>query len=201
VELAEDKQWRVRLAIIEYIPLLAKQLGVEFFDERLSGLCMSWLGDCVFSIREASTLNLKKLAQVFGAQWAQQAILPKVVSMSSHPNYLYRMTTLFAIGELSEVLTPPVLVDVALPVIGGLVSDPIPNIRFNVAKTLGMAVPHLLPSHRKVVEEQIKVFLEKMTQDSDQDVRFFANQSLASMSFFPPPFLASPPSHTFSFPL
>lgn len=60
VELAEDKQWRVRQAIIEYIPLLAQQLGVEFFDEQLSGLCMSWLGDTVFSIREAATVNLKK---------------------------------------------------------------------------------------------------------------------------------------------
>ena len=26
VELAEDRQWRVRLAIIDYIPLLAEQL-------------------------------------------------------------------------------------------------------------------------------------------------------------------------------
>lgn len=98
VELAEDKQWRVRLAIIEYIPLLAKQLGVDFFDEKLGNLCMSWLGDCVYSIREAATLNLKKLAQVFGSQWAQLTILPKVISMCTHPNYLYRMTTLFAIG-------------------------------------------------------------------------------------------------------
>lgn len=42
--LAEDKQWRVRQAIIEYIPLLAQQLGVEFFDDKLGSLCMSWLG-------------------------------------------------------------------------------------------------------------------------------------------------------------
>ncbi len=28
VELAEDRQWRVRLAIIEYIPLLASQLVI-----------------------------------------------------------------------------------------------------------------------------------------------------------------------------
>ena len=33
VELAEDKSWRVRQAIIEYIPLLATQLGKPFFDE------------------------------------------------------------------------------------------------------------------------------------------------------------------------
>ena len=98
VELAEDKQWRVRLAIIEYIPLLAGQLGPEFFDEKLGNLCMTWLGDSVFSIREAATINLKKLTQVFGSDWAQVHIIPKVLALYSHPNYLYRMTTLFAIG-------------------------------------------------------------------------------------------------------
>ena len=34
-ELAQDRQWRVRMAIIEYMPLLASQLGVAFFDEKL----------------------------------------------------------------------------------------------------------------------------------------------------------------------
>jgi serine/threonine-protein phosphatase 2A regulatory subunit A len=40
VELAE-----VRLAIIEYISLLAGQLGVEFFDEKLNNLYANWLLD------------------------------------------------------------------------------------------------------------------------------------------------------------
>jgi len=97
VQLAEDKQWRVRLAIIEYIPLLASQLGVNFFDEKLSQLCMGWLGDTVFSIRDAATRNLKKLTEVFGVEWANEAIIPKVMAMGAHPNYLYRMTTCFAI--------------------------------------------------------------------------------------------------------
>jgi serine/threonine-protein phosphatase 2A regulatory subunit A len=47
VELAEDRHWRVRLAIIEYIPLLASQLGVGFFDDKLGALCMQWLEDKV----------------------------------------------------------------------------------------------------------------------------------------------------------
>ena len=54
VELAEDNKWRVRLAIIEYMPLLAGQLGVEFFDEKLNTLCMTWLVDHVFAIRFAA---------------------------------------------------------------------------------------------------------------------------------------------------
>lgn len=97
VELAEDKQWRVRLAIIDYIPLLATQLGVRFFDEKLGALCMSWLGDSVFSIRDAATINLRKLTEVFGVDWAKQTIIPKVLAMGTHPNYLYRMTTIFSI--------------------------------------------------------------------------------------------------------
>ncbi|KAH0678132.1 hypothetical protein KY284_019217 [Solanum tuberosum] len=45
VELAEDRHWRVRLAIIEYIPLLASQFGVGFFDDKLGTLCVQWLQD------------------------------------------------------------------------------------------------------------------------------------------------------------
>jgi serine/threonine-protein phosphatase 2A regulatory subunit A len=97
VELAEDKAWRVRQAIIEYIPLLATQLGKPFFDEQLGNLCMSWLGDSVYSIREAATINLKKLTEVFGVDWARTAIVPKVMGMATHPNYLYRLTTVQAI--------------------------------------------------------------------------------------------------------
>ena len=97
VELAEDKSWRVRQAIIEYMPLLATQLGKQFFDEQLGTLCMSWLGDTVYSIREAATVNLRKLTEAFGVEWARVAIVPKVVGMAKHPNYLYRMTTVQAI--------------------------------------------------------------------------------------------------------
>ncbi|XP_014816986.1 PREDICTED: serine/threonine-protein phosphatase 2A 65 kDa regulatory subunit A alpha isoform, partial [Calidris pugnax] len=98
VELAEDAKWRVRLAIIEYMPLLAGQLGVEFFDEKLNSLCMAWLVDHVYAIREAATSNLRKLVERFGQDWAQATIVPKVLAMATDPNYLHRMTTLFCIN-------------------------------------------------------------------------------------------------------
>ena len=94
VELAEDSKWRVRLAIIEYMPLLAGQLGVEFFDEKLNALCMTWLIDHVYAIREAATNNLRKFVEKFGVDWTQQAIIPKVIAMSKDQNYLHRMTLL-----------------------------------------------------------------------------------------------------------
>jgi serine/threonine-protein phosphatase 2A regulatory subunit A len=102
VELAEDKQWRVRLAIIEYIPFLASQLGKDFFDDKLLKLCISWLGDTVFSIRDAATTNLKRLVEIFGCDWAKNTVLPQVMTMAHNDNYLYRMTTLFALSVSTE---------------------------------------------------------------------------------------------------
>jgi serine/threonine-protein phosphatase 2A regulatory subunit A len=52
VELAEDKQWRVRMAIIENIPILAQQLGMQFFDDSLSNLSLQWLHDSVYQVIE-----------------------------------------------------------------------------------------------------------------------------------------------------
>ncbi|KAJ3057269.1 protein phosphatase 2, regulatory subunit A [Rhizophlyctis rosea] len=178
VELAEDKQWRVRLAIIENIPLLASQLGVAFFDEKLGNLCMSWLGDCVFSIREAATVNLRKLTEVFGVDWAKQAILPKILEMGRHSNYLYRMTTVFALTGLAQAATPEVLKDLIIPTVVQLANDPIPNIRFNVAKSLEVIAPLAKKSGADLDAVGVKGALNKLNGDSDVDVRYFAARAL-----------------------
>lgn len=217
VQLAEDKQWRVRLAIIQYVPLLASQLGVKFFDEKLSNLCMSWLGDTVFSIREASTQNLKKLTEVFGVEWASKAIVPRVAAMAEHPNYLYRMTTCFAVSvsghriickhilantgrqTLAPALTLPILQRSVLPILKAHVSDPIPNIRFNVARSYAVLIDifRKVPDDKttladieksgkaelaqgstqgeQIITEEITPQLERLIGDEDVDVRYFAS--------------------------
>ncbi|KAJ9312106.1 hypothetical protein DTO271D3_7677 [Paecilomyces variotii] len=195
VQLAEDKQWRVRLAIIEYIPLLASQLGVKFFDEQLSNLCMGWLGDTVFSIREAATQNLKKLTEVFGVEWASQSIIPKVMAMGQHPNYLYRMTTCFAISTLAPAVSVDIIESSILPILERLTTDDIPNIRFNVAKSYAVLIYTLRrlpaegslidleksgetktpsPKGQELIQQRILPNLEKLQEDDDVDVRYFA---------------------------
>ncbi|RSH92978.1 hypothetical protein EHS25_008426 [Saitozyma podzolica] len=173
MELAEDKQWRVRQAIIEYIPLLATQLGVEFFDDKLGALCMSWLGDTVFSIREAATINLKKLTDVFGVDWARTTIIPKVLSMGEHPNYLYRMTTIFAITTMATSLNVQIIRDTVLDSALSLANDPIPNIRFNVAKCLETLAGVITgsPEGQEITQRRIIPALKKLQEDSDADVR------------------------------
>ncbi|KAJ3206664.1 hypothetical protein HDU82_004367 [Entophlyctis luteolus] len=183
VELAEDKQWRVRLAIIENIPLLASQLGVNFFDEKLGTLCMSWLGDCVYSIREAATVNLKKLTEVFGYDWAKQTIIPKVLIMGQHSNYLYRITTIFALSILATVVNGEVLKDLIIPTLNSLAVDPIPNIRFNVAKSLEKLIPLLRKNGlAALLSDPIKPTLSKLCDDGDMDVRYFAGRALTGLT-------------------
>ena len=63
--------------ILTYICYVG-QLGVEFFNEKLNSLCMSWLIDQVYAIREAAANNLKKLVEKFGTEWAQVTVIPKV---------------------------------------------------------------------------------------------------------------------------
>lgn len=82
VELAEDSKWRVRLAIIEYMPLLASQLGIQCFNEQLTNLSLNWLVDHVYAVREAAVSNLRNLMNKFGIEWASSQIVPKVGSPS-----------------------------------------------------------------------------------------------------------------------
>jgi serine/threonine-protein phosphatase 2A regulatory subunit A len=62
----------------------------------------------------------------------------------------------------------------------GLVNDPIPNIRFNVAKSLEVLATTLnaTPEGQKLSQTQIIPAVETLRNDSDADVRYFANKAL-----------------------
>lgn len=185
VELAEDRNWRVRLAIIEHMPLLARQLGADFFDgnTKLGSQCMHWLGDCVYSIRDAATINLRALTEVFGVDWAKQHIVPQVLQQfASSTNYLYRMTALQSFGVLAAVLPAETVEKSFLPVIvERACKDPVPNIRFGAAKTLQQIIPYVRSVD--VRDALIRPSLQSLASDGekDKDVSFFAHQALASM--------------------
>lgn len=99
---------------------------------------------------------------------------------------------------LAPALSLPVLAKSVLPILQQLVTDPIPNIRFNVAKSYAVLIDILkrLPddsnatiaemekqgstdfpgSERgsQLIRDEIMPPLEKLMQDDDVDVRYFA---------------------------
>ncbi len=53
------------------VNLITLLQGAEVFEEKLNTLCMQWLIDNVFAIRDAATINLRNLVEKFGSEWAR----------------------------------------------------------------------------------------------------------------------------------
>lgn len=98
-------------------------------------------------------------------------------------------------------MTLEIIKDSILPMLDRLVADPIPNIRFNVAKSYAVLINTLsrLPAEgslmdlekagkpanpslegQDLVQSQIMPNLQKLQQDEDVDVRFFATTAAGS---------------------
>eukprot|EP00611_Tribonema_gayanum_P014806 TRINITY_DN262_c1_g2_i1.p1 TRINITY_DN262_c1_g2~~TRINITY_DN262_c1_g2_i1.p1 ORF type:complete len:602 (-),score=254.94 TRINITY_DN262_c1_g2_i1:918-2723(-) len=178
MDLAEDDKWRVRTAIIDHTPLLAQQLGPRFFTDSLAGLCLGWLGDDVHSVRIAAAANLRRLSALFGADWARAHVVPKLAEMHANASYLHRMTALNAVQVLAEDMDPDLLQRDVLPLVLEMAHDPVPNIRFNVSKTLTALAPRLGGG---AVENAVRPALSALVDDGDRDVRYFARKAIAAL--------------------
>lgn len=64
-----------------------------------------------------------------------------------------------------------------LATVVGLGSDPVPNVKFNVAKTL-MRIGQWLD--QSTIQQHVKPVLEKLRHDPDSDVQFFALEAIES---------------------
>jgi serine/threonine-protein phosphatase 2A regulatory subunit A len=75
--------------------MLARQLGETFFNEKLNAICIVWLKDSVFSVREAALAMFKQVAKLFGDAWVVKFYLPALMSLQSEISYLHRLTVQF----------------------------------------------------------------------------------------------------------
>ncbi|KNC77215.1 hypothetical protein SARC_10323 [Sphaeroforma arctica JP610] len=63
-----------------------------------------------------------------------------------------------------------------LPVILQLANDAVPNVRFNVARTLKVCVENI--QDKTVVQSNIVPVLNTLEADADMDVKYYAHQAL-----------------------
>ncbi|PJF20102.1 hypothetical protein PSACC_00080 [Paramicrosporidium saccamoebae] len=187
VALAEDRQWRVRQTIIEYIPELSSHLGRAFFEEKLAKLAISWLNDAVFAVRETAVDSVKRIIQQFGSEWTvNSGLLQQLLEYAQHRNYLRRMTLLSALSQTCCVVETPVITAQFVPILEKLASDPIANVRFNVAKALQAIVPILIAASEcnEVLRAPIVPMLQELQRDADSDVRDHATLALNIIPVF-----------------
>ena len=86
-----------------------------------------------------------------------------MLDIQTHANYLHRLTSLIAIKVLAEAFQGEVLQTLLLPPVLRMAEDPVPNIRFNVCKTLKELVARV---DNTTVSAQIKPVLTNMAQVS-----------------------------------
>jgi serine/threonine-protein phosphatase 2A regulatory subunit A len=81
---------------------------------------------------------------------------------------------------MAKALTPVIIKESILPTIIEMSQDSIPNIRFNVAKSLESLIPLLRkdPSTEELLTSSVKPTLEALSLDQDVDVKFFATRAL-----------------------
>jgi len=167
-DLAVDKRWRVRLQVLELMPTFAKQLGPDFFTTHFQAIYLKFVSDGVYSIREALLAGVRDVASVLGASWVEANFLGALLELQEHESYLLRITAIQAVSVLNSLLTPEVQRAAFLPLLKGLVSDRVPNVRMNAAKVLPCLIRTLRdPSS----QELLRSLLASLQEDTDIDVR------------------------------
>ena len=140
LKMAEDTQWRVRLSVVETMPVYARHLGMDLFNARLKDIQARALSDSVAHIRERAIANLSDLSKEFGDEWMKDAILPSVqeAAKGTGPaSYLGRITSLQAVTALATTMPGGVVSEVLVPEICvPLARDRVVNVRIAAAEAL-----------------------------------------------------------------
>jgi serine/threonine-protein phosphatase 2A regulatory subunit A len=92
-QLSTDKIWRVKLALINFMPELAQFLDSSLFKDRLESVIMNLMSDPVFQIREEAIqllLTLKdknKPGGPFDQRWLQDSLESKAREFHTHEKF------------------------------------------------------------------------------------------------------------------
>merc|ERR1712087_347265 len=92
--------------------------------------------------------------------------------------FLYRMTALFAMSGLASQVGAKLCRRPLLPTVLGLANDTVPNVKFNVCKTLVALLPYLDKNDQYKTQHVLKT----MQQDLDPDVQYHAEQALSFLA-------------------
>jgi serine/threonine-protein phosphatase 2A regulatory subunit A len=129
INMAKDKKWRVRLAVVSNITLMSNLVGVKNFEKRLQALLLETLRDPIFTVREKVWEQYGSVVQSFGGKWASEKLLAAALIFDVKLNYLHRSSTLYVIKNTCASCPAEYVEKVMLPlVLQGCVDD-VANVR------------------------------------------------------------------------
>ncbi|CAD7954245.1 unnamed protein product [Amoebophrya sp. A120] len=154
-----------------------------------SSTTKTWLGDPVYLVREAACDSLKKLGNILGTTWTKENVLPEIEKdLISHENYLLRVTAIQAMAKMIQIDpanygekdVEEVQFRIADKILS-LAEDPVPNVRFNVARALPQLLQALAMESDFLQRRAVETLENLAKSDSDPDVAHFASQSLETV--------------------
>ena len=174
LEANAEKNWRSRLAIVEYLPKLCKEVGFELFKEQLQDFMNTFLFDHFSAIREQAIANLLNLNETFGYDKIKDMVISGLSSLSKNANYLFRITALHALIKLKDIMSLQDLNNLYNEFTAKMINDKVPNVRFNLIKTYVSLKDKWKESEKK---QNLK-FLEVLKKDADKDVKYMMTQTI-----------------------
>jgi serine/threonine-protein phosphatase 2A regulatory subunit A len=175
--LAQDTNWRTRLAVLEQIPVLCRLHGRDFFESKLENLFLSFFGDSVYAVRGALSDQIRVLADFLGDEWTSQHFLQKVLSLYSLSSpYSTRVAILQTLPKIAGVMRNFDQVNkLIIPILAMGCTDPVANVRFVACS---MIVKIANEGKRSGLKLSAMKELEVLKKDADIDVQYFALKAL-----------------------
>ena len=171
LQMMKDNQWRLRLKVVECLPQVAEMIGINNFNDQITESMAKWIEDSVFAVREATLEAIKQIASLYGEEWLKSRFFSVIQSLVNNPVFVKRMSALSALNKFGEFFGAKdfyAFVDI-------LSNDPVPNIKFNVAKIIKN-------NHKKIKGYSFIKLLEKLKGDNDLDVKYFAEDALRGLA-------------------
>ena len=179
-EISANKSWRVRIQIMEIIPVLAKLFNQHLFMSNIFPICITSLMDSVFSIREASCKLFVTIYKDIKNEEFEKKLIEKLNELCLSSSYLLRNTALVYIKFYIEKLDDKVYLEFfekkIIEIVFNLSKDKIANVRLNCAFILNK-IKNLNFKDSKINEE-IKKIIEVLKTDKDDDVIKSVNGTL-----------------------
>jgi serine/threonine-protein phosphatase 2A regulatory subunit A len=175
-----DNQWRIRLAVVEQIGLLAKQFGVEVFQSKFETVFLSSIDDSVFYVRMRAVEVLRKVAKTFGSAWTVDHLLPKILEhYTAETGFVMRVTVIRTMHKLADVLSPEQIMEHLFPVLMRGVNDAVPSVRCQAIATINMWMtdPNIGLT-AETLARGVRSDVSRLQNDTDSDVQIQVYQCM-----------------------
>ena len=173
VEISGKKSWRVRNKIINILPILATDLfNQQIFMKNILPICLNYLTDHVFAIREAGCKLLTNIYKDVKNIELENKLIEKLNEMSNSSNYLIRNTCVifikFFIEKINDKIYFEFLEKKLIQIVFRLTADKISNVRITCAIIFNKVKNCNFKDRNN--SDKIKKCIEILQKDEDKDV-------------------------------